>query len=291
VVVCDHGICLPETDRRAQVDAFVAIGNHLYQNGICVPQILAYDAFSGVVAVQDLGNLHLADVVAQISDLSQITGLYEKVIDRLILFSRKGAQGFDLSWTCQTPYYSRTLILENECRYFVDRFVQGYLGKNIDFDALADDFHFIADQALKGGINGLMHRDCQSKNIMIKNGAPFFIDFQAARIGPLQYDLASLLLDPYVALPKSVQKNLLVYTMDRLNLTSPDRRQEFRHNFDYCSLTRNLQILGAFAYLSRVKGKSWFETYIPPAMASLTHWMRTQAPDAVRRLKKLVLSL
>jgi aminoglycoside/choline kinase family phosphotransferase/choline kinase len=293
VVVCDHGICLPETDRRAQVDAFVAIGNHLYQNGICVPQILAYDAFSGVVAVQDLGNLHLADVVAQISDLSQITGLYEKVIDRLILFSRKGAQGFDLSWTCQTPYYSRTLILENECRYFVDRFVQGYLGKNIDFDALADDFHFIADQALTGGENGLMHRDCQSKNIMIKNGAPFFIDFQAARIGPLQYDLASLLLDPYVALPKPVQKNLLVYAMDRLNLTSPERRQQFIQNFDYCSLTRNLQILGAFAYLSRVKGKSWFETYIPTAMTSLKHWMHFQAPepDAVRRLKKLVLSL
>jgi aminoglycoside/choline kinase family phosphotransferase len=175
----------------------------------------------------------------------------------------------------------------------VDRFVQGYLGKNIDFDALADDFHFIADEALKGGINGLMHRDCQSKNIMIKNGAPFFIDFQAARIGPLQYDLASLLLDPYVALPKPVQKNLLVYAMDRLNLTSPERRQQFIQNFDYCSLTRNLQILGAFAYLSRVKGKSWFETYIPTALTSLTHWMHFQAPepDAVRRLKKLVLSL
>jgi aminoglycoside/choline kinase family phosphotransferase/choline kinase len=291
VVVCDHGICLPETDRRSQVDAFVAIGNHLYQKGICVPQILAHDAFSGMVAVQDLGNRHLADVVAQMTNLSQITDLYEKVIDRLILFSRKGAQGFDLSWTCQTPYYSRTLILENECRYFVDRFVQDYLGKDIDFDALTDDFHFIADQALTGGKNGLMHRDCQSKNIMINNGAPFFIDFQSARIGPLQYDLASLLLDPYVALPKTVQKKLLAYAMDRLNLISPDRRQQFKHNFDYCSLTRNLQILGAFAYLSQVKEKSWFETYIPPAMVSLKHWMHTQAPDAVRRLKKLVLSL
>ena len=290
-MICDHGICLSDTDRRAQVDAFVAIGNHLYQNGICVPQILAHDVLSGVVAVQDMGNLHLADVAAQMPDLSQITGMYQKVIDRLILFSRKGAQGFDLSWTCQTPYYSRSLILENECRYFVERFVQGYLGKNIAFDALADDFHFIAHQALTGGKNGLMHRDCQSKNIMIKNGAPFFIDFQSARIGPLQYDLASLLLDPYVDLPKPVQKDLLAYAMDRLNLISPDSRQQFKQNFDYCSLTRNLQILGAFAYLSRVKGKLWFETYIPTAMASLKHWMHTKAPDTIHRLKKLVLSL
>ncbi len=291
VVVCDHGICLPDTDRRAQLDAFVAIGNHLYHQGICVPRILAHDALSGVVAVQDLGNTHLADRVKQMPDRSQITDLYQKVIDRLIRFSRKGAQGFDLSWTCQTPYYSRTLILENECRYFMDRFVHGYLGRHIDFHALEDEFHFIADQALTGAVEGLMHRDCQSKNIMIKNDTPFFIDFQSARIGPLQYDLASLLQDPYVDLPKSVQKNLLVYAMDRLNLISADRRQPFIQNFDYCFLTRNLQILGAFAYLSRVKGKSWFETYIPTAMASLKHWMHTKGTDDVRRLKKLVLSL
>lgn len=288
VVICDHGICLPGTDQRAQVDAFVSIGRHLHRQGIPVPRILGHDALAGVVAVQDMGDTHLADRVKQMSEPADIVHLYQTVIDRLILFSRKGAQGFDLSWTCQTPYYSKSLILEKECRYFMDSFIQGYLGKQISFDALEDEFHFIAGQALAHGMEGLMHRDCQSRNIMIQNGEPVFIDFQAARLGPIQYDLASLLVDPYVRLSQPVQADLLAYAMDRLDLTAPDDRQRFVQSFDYCTLTRNLQMLGAFAYLGRIKKKQWFETHIPAAVASLKHWGQSRAPDTLRRLKKLI---
>ncbi|MEX1298102.1 MAG: sugar phosphate nucleotidyltransferase [Desulfotignum sp.] len=290
-IVCDHGICLPGSQTRSQMDAFVKIGHHLHDRGVAVPRILAHDSLAGVVAVQDLGNTHLADLVNQLSEPADILHIYRKVVDRLILFSKIGAVGFDLSWTCQTPYYSKSLILEKECRYFMDSFIQGYLGKNILFDALEDEFHFIADLALAHGMEGLMHRDCQSKNIMIKDGAPFFIDFQAARLGPIQYDLASLLVDPYVMLPEPVQTDLLAYAMDRLKLTSSDSRHRFVQSVDYCTLTRNLQILGAFAYLSRVKGKRWFETHIPAAVASLKRWGQTRAPDTLRRLKKLIMSL
>jgi aminoglycoside/choline kinase family phosphotransferase len=291
VVICDHGICLPGTDHRAQVDAFVSIGRHLYRHGIPVPRILAHDTLAGVVAVQDLGNTHLADRVKQTPEPADIFQIYQKVLDRLILFSQTGADGFDPSWTCQTPSYSRSLILEKECRYFMDSFVQGYLGKQISFDALVNEFDFIAGQALAHGMEGLMHRDCQSRNIMIKDNEPFFIDFQSARLGPIQYDLASLLIDPYVTLPESVQTALLAYAMDRLNLTGADTRQRFVQSYDYCTLTRNLQILGAFAYLSRVKGKQKFETHIPAAVASLKRWGQTRAPDRLRRLKKLIMRL
>jgi aminoglycoside/choline kinase family phosphotransferase len=291
VIVCDHGICLPGSQNRSQMDAFVKIGRHLHDREVVVPRILAHDSLAGLVAVQDLGNTHLADLVNQMSEPADIIHIYRKVVDRLILFSKNGADGFDLSWTCQTPYYSKSLILEKECRYFMDSFIQKYLGKNILFDALEDEFHFIADHALAHGIQGLMHRDCQSKNIMIKDGEPIFIDFQAARLGPIQYDLASLLVDPYVLLPEPVQTDLLVYAMDRLNLTSSDSRQRFVQCLDYCTLTRNLQILGAFAYLSRVKEKRWFETHIPAAVASLKQWVQTRAPDSLRRLKKLIMSL
>jgi len=290
-IVCDHGICRPGTHSRSQIDAFVKIGSHLHDRDVCVPRILAHDALAGVVAVQDLGNTHLADVVNQMTEPADIIHMYRKVIDRLIVFSKKGADGFDLSWTCQTPYYSKSLILEKECRYFMDSFIHTYLGKNILFDTLADEFHFIADHALAHGMEGLMHRDCQSKNIMIKDGTPFFIDFQAARLGPIQYDLASLLVDPYVMLPEPVQTDLLAYAMDRLHLTSSDSRHRFVQSVDYCTLTRNLQILGAFAYLSRVKKKWWFETHIPAAVASLKRWGQTRAPDTLRRLKKLIISL
>lgn len=290
-VVCDHGICLPGTDRRAQLDAFVSIGNHLHSRNIPVPKILAHDALAGIVVLEDLGEIHLADWVNRTPDLAGIIRTYRKVIDRLVLFSQKGATGFDLSWTCQTPFYSKDLILEKECRYFLEAFVRNFMKKHVDFDAFLDDFSFIADHALSEGLEGLMHRDCQSKNIMIKNGTPFFIDFQSARLGPFQYDLASLLLDPYVTLPQQAWQDLLIHAMDRLNLNSRDSRQRFVRSFDFCCLTRNMQILGAFAHLSRVKKKPWFEAYIPAALASLKHLVQQMESASVRRLKKLILSL
>ena len=131
-----------------------------------------------------------------------------------------------------------------------------------------NEFNFIADQAQKYAANGLMHRDFQSRNIMIKNHQPFFIDFQSARIGPLQYDLASLLIDPYVNLNIGIQKDLLDYAIQSLKLDTAQKLL-FLTNFNYCCLTRNLQMLGAFGFLTKIKKKTGFEPYIPNAIDSL----------------------
>jgi aminoglycoside/choline kinase family phosphotransferase/dTDP-glucose pyrophosphorylase len=291
VVISDHGICLPGSEDRAQVDAFVAIGNHLSSHGIPVPEILAHDALAGMVVLEDLGDTHLADTVSWMSTRADITRIYKTVIDQLILFSRKGADGFDLSWTCQTPFYSKELILEKECRYFMDAFVCKYLKKNISVHDLEDEFAYIADNALTGGVQGLMHRDCQSRNIMVKNNRVYFIDFQSARMGPIQYDLASLLMDPYVTLPDQVRQDLLAYAADRLGLVSGTSRQAFVRCYHFCCLSRNMQILGAFAHLSRVKNKPGFEAHIPAAFASLKHLVRQETFARLGRLKELILNL
>jgi aminoglycoside/choline kinase family phosphotransferase/choline kinase len=290
VVISDHGICLPGSEDRAQVDAFVAIGNHLSACGIPVPQILAHDALAGMVVLEDLGDTHLADTVSLMSTRAEITRIYKTVIDQLIQFSRKGAEGFDLSWTCQTPFYSKALILEKECRYFMEAFVHGYLKKNVSAHDLEEEFAYIADNALAGGMQGLMHRDCQSRNIMVKNNAVYFIDFQTARMGPFQYDLASLLMDPYVTLSDRIRQDLVAYAMDRLGLVSKTSRHTFTCSYHFCCLTRNMQILGAFAHLSRVKNKPGFAAHIPAAIASLKHVMRQEASAPMVRLKELILN-
>lgn len=291
VVLCDHGICLPGSEARAQLEAFVHIGNHLSRQGIPVPRILAHDPLAGMVALEDLGNTHLVDQVNNTCDESTIKQMYKKVINQLILFSQKGAHGFDPAWTYQTPTYSKGLILEKECRYFMDAFMNNYLKKNLSFETFEDEFCFVAQKALDGGFTGLMHRDCQSKNIMVKNTTVYFIDFQSARTGPFQYDLASLLLDPYVTLPKQVQQDLVSYAMDRLGLDVEAQRQRFAQCFHFCSLTRNLQILGAFAHLSRVKKKTGFEQHIPAAVASLKQLIQNMDTSPVPILTKLILSL
>jgi aminoglycoside/choline kinase family phosphotransferase/dTDP-glucose pyrophosphorylase len=289
LVLSDHGICLAQSENHSQLQAFVSIGAHLVSQKIAVPKVLGHDILSGQVALEDLGDVHLASVVHQTQNSSTLMTLYKKVIDRLIEFSQTGRLNFDTRWTCQTTAYSKELILEKECAYFMTAFIQGYLGREDTFESYAHEFDTIADNALEHCVDGLMHRDLQSKNIMIHHDKIYFIDFQSARKGPLQYDLASLLIDPYVNLPKGIQEELVSYTLSRLEIVSTIEQNKFKRCYQYCCLTRNLQFLGAFAFLSRVKGKKRFESYIPRAVNSLKSNIQQLA--SLPTLKKLVNTL
>lgn len=289
LVLSDHGICLAQSENHSQLQAFVNIGAHLVSQKVAVPKILGYDVLSGQVALEDLGDVHLSAVVHQTQDPATLMALYKKVIDQLIEFSQIGRLNFDTRWTCQTTAYSKELILEKECAYFMTAFIQGFLGKKETFESYAHEFDTIADNALEHCVVGLMHRDMQSKNIMIHNDKIYFIDFQSARKGPLQYDLASLLIDPYVNLPQGIQEALVSYTMSRLGIASTIEQSKFKRCYHYCCVTRNLQFLGAFAFLSQIKGKKRFESYIPQAVRSLKSNIQRLA--SVPTLKKLVNTL
>jgi aminoglycoside/choline kinase family phosphotransferase len=207
--------------------------------------------------------------------------LYRRVIDRWVDMAMECIKGFDPEWTYQTRQYNRRVILENECRYFVEAFLNGYLGWDIEYDVMAEEFENLASETLKAAPFGLMHRDLQSRNIMLQNEKIYFIDFQGARPGPLQYDLASLLIDPYVGLPRSVQKDLLDYCADRVAGRYGIDAAAFQDGYPCCALTRNLQMLGAFSFLSRVKNKTQFEAYIPGAVQRLQRRLKNAGSIAV----------
>ena len=289
-VICDHDICLPDSDELRQLNAFIHIGNHLFSTGIPVPRILNHDALSGMVLLDDLGDTHLETWINRTNTAPDRLKMYKRVIDHVIDLSIKGRQGFKKEWACQTETYSKEVILEKECRYFVEAFIQGYLNVDISFHYFSTEFHHISDHALKHGFMGLMHRDMQSRNIMIHNNHPFFIDFQSARLGPLQYDLASLLIDPYVNLNVTIQKDLLHYAMKKLNL-NPKESQNFLECYRYCCLTRNLQFLGAFSFLSQIKMKKQFQTYIPYAIKSLKKIITELKTDKLPKLSTFVQTL
>jgi aminoglycoside/choline kinase family phosphotransferase/choline kinase len=266
IIMVDHGI--RQTTMTSEVDSFVYLGRHLFRQGVSVPKIYFYDTFSGLVFLEDLGDVHLQQTVQSKND-STVIGLYKSVIEQLIKLSRNGADKFDRTWTYQTSDYNQELILEKECRYFLEAFLNGYLQFKQRFEDFQADFIALADKALQYPTMGFMHRDMQSRNIMIKGRDIYFIDFQGGRIGPIQYDLASLLIDPYVELPHAVQAQLIDYSIEALSAVTELESEKFRSCYHYCTLTRNLQILGAFAYLSRVEGKRHFERYIPAAVRTL----------------------
>jgi aminoglycoside/choline kinase family phosphotransferase/GTP:adenosylcobinamide-phosphate guanylyltransferase len=286
MILVDHGI--KQTDQVEEADAFVNIGRHLFDRGLPVPQIYDGDTFAGYAFMEDLGNLDLQTSVQQAENDEKIIDLYRSVIQQLIKFSVSGAERFDAAWAYQTSSYSKALILEKECRYFVDAFLNTYLGLEIVYEDFEKEFEFLAEKALEHARPGLMHRDFQSRNIMIKNDEFYFIDFQASRMGPIQYDLAALLIDPYVQLPQDIQDRLLGYCLEKLQADMNLNADNFCRCYRYCRLTRNLQILGAFGYLSRVKEKTHFEKYIPAAIRTLGRNLKKPEHKTLPRLTALV---
>ncbi len=263
IIVADHGIT--PTLAGSEMNAFVTIGTHLYDRGIPVPRIYAHDPFSGLVYMEDLGSCHLQQVVHQAMQIRDIEPLYRRVIDTWIDLTKNAAKGFDPNWTCQSRSYDENLIVEKECRYFIDAFVNGFLGMKVDDGQMSAEFTDLARATLDSGTMGLIHRDFQSRNIMVREGRPCLIDFQGARWGPVQYDLASLLIDPYANLPEAVRRRLLDYAVRQATALWGATSDRFIRGFHYCCVTRNLQMLGAFGFLSQVKKKAHFEKWIPLA--------------------------
>ncbi|RLA99153.1 MAG: aminoglycoside phosphotransferase, partial [Deltaproteobacteria bacterium] len=136
--------------------------------------------------------------------------------------------------------------------------------------------------------NFLMHRDFQSRNIMLKEGKFYFIDFQGARFGPPTYDLASFLIDPYVGVPQQLQAELLEGYFDEIKFQIKASREEFINWYWLTALCRNLQILAAFVFLSQVKKKPFFAQFIKPALRQLCHTLDHVDSHKFKRLRFIV---
>ena len=244
------------------------IGHHLYQHGVAVPKCYDYDANSGIVLCEDLGDrlLHAALPDLTVQEKKQ---WYQKAIDALQLLQVKGREGFDREWCWDTDRYDHQLMVKRESEYFCDAFCRDLLGITDFAPGLHDEFEQIANLAGAQPDDFLIHRDFQSRNLMLSNDQIRIIDFQGARLGPLGYDLASLLLDPYAALDSDLCDELKTYYITTLSKYIHLDPHSFNEGYYYLFLQRNLQILGAFAFLSQQKGKVFFKDFLKPALISL----------------------
>ncbi|MFH1980260.1 MAG: sugar phosphate nucleotidyltransferase [Pseudomonadota bacterium] len=290
LVMVDHGIRERESE-TTEADAFIHIARHLFRCGVPVPRIHAACAFSGIVVVEDAGDVHLQEESVTNRPPAALERRYRKVIDALVHMATAGINGFDTHWTWQSPHYDRALILEKECRYFMEAYVNGVAGLTTCYSDLLPEFSALADAALENAVMGFLHRDFQSRNIMVCGPDIRIIDFQGGRIGPLQYDLASLLCDPYITLPPSLAATLLDYALDRTAAAVPVDPASFRSGFHLLSICRMMQALGAYGFLWRAKGKSDFRQYIPVALDRLrnllAHLDRPELPQLTALVETL----
>ncbi|MDF1578894.1 MAG: phosphotransferase [Desulfobulbales bacterium] len=259
-------------DERGLAEARSAwlIGNHLRRCGVVVPEIFGYDSATGVIACEDLGDILLHDEISAGEwPEERLIGVYEEAVGLLAHMQVVGGNGFKAEWCWQTGVYDRRLMLARESGYFLESFCRGFLGIGALPAGLAGEFIELAESAAAAPAGFFLHRDFQSRNLMLHNGCLRVIDFQGGRFGPLGYDLASLLIDPYAALPAYVQERLVQKYMETLSGYSGVGGAFSIENYYLLALQRNLQILGAFAFLSEVRRKVFFRGYLAPATLNL----------------------
>lgn len=246
------------------------IGSHLYRCGVPVPQIFAFDEQTGIIVFEDLGDVLLHNYIKDHSVQSDIVlNYYKEAIKALVRLQVSGKEGFVVDYCWDTVKYDEQLMLEKESNYFRQAFCEDFLGFHDLPEVLNEEFLLLAKSAAQQAAEYLLHRDFQSRNLMVHKDSIRVIDFQGARFGPLGYDLASLLIDPYAEIPSKLQEKLLDYYLSILELQISVDRNRFIEGYYNMVLQRNLQILGAFAFLSQKKGKMFFHEYIKPASSSL----------------------
>ncbi|MDU9047794.1 MAG: phosphotransferase [Candidatus Electrothrix sp. Rat3] len=281
----------PPPDAAAGLREAVAgwhIGRHLFATGAPVPELYGFEEQSGLLVCEDLGDQRLHDLMQKKgNDSEQIIQLYRQTVSELARMQVRGSQGFKPDWCWDTPKYDRALMLERESGYFLRALCRDFLQLEIDEEKIAQDFHALADKASQAEATFFLHRDFQSRNIMIQQERVRFIDYQAGRQGPLAYDLASLLIDPYAALPALLLEELLEHYLDTLTSLLPYDRAQFQQEYLLLALQRNLQILGAFAFLGQQRGKPFFRQYLAPALHSLRGLLAKTATAEYLYLKSL----
>lgn len=268
--------------------AYLKIGNHMVEKGLPLPGILKHDLDSGYFILEDMGDRMLQDEAKESTNRLK---LYENAIETLLRLQTDGKEGFDTSWCCQTPFYDASLMREKEAWYFRDSFLRDYIQAAIDPAILDEPFEYIISMAEKADKDYLLHRDFQSRNIMCRDKGIAILDWQGARQGPLAYDLASLVFDPYVDLKEKERRHLINVYESLLIKKNPYAFESFKKYFSYIAVMRLLQALGAYSFLSKNRGKTYFEKYIPVALKILRALLDETADRRISPLLNIIKEL
>jgi aminoglycoside/choline kinase family phosphotransferase/choline kinase len=249
-------------------ERFIKIGEYFYDKGFGTPEIFNYSKAQYAVLVEDLGD----ETVYEALKRGNQREMYSKVIDWLVEFQKESCE---LGVGCRTEVnrYFDYRGMRWETEYFTDNFLKRHLGvDDAKCAKLQHAFDMLANEALSQP-QILIHRDFQSQNIMIKDGQVRIVDFQGARQGPVAYDLMSLLKDAYVDIHKDLRKELEDYYYEKLQKTGVKKlffsREQFLKYTVVAGLQRNMQALGAFTFLSFVKGKQRYLDFIPGGVRNL----------------------
>ncbi|HEY6913185.1 MAG TPA: RNase adapter RapZ, partial [Paludibacter sp.] len=225
----------------------------------------------------DLGDTLLFDYIAG----GRKTGVFaegekemlRKTMRKLPEVQVLGAKGFDFSVCYPQPEFNERSILW-DLNYFKYCFLKS-TGLEFQENRLEDDFYKLSEILLRAKTDTFMYRDFQSRNVMVKDGQPYFIDFQGGRKGPLQYDVASFLWQAKAQYNDELREELLQTYLDALKELVTVDEAEFRNQLAHFVLFRTLQVLGAYGFRGYFEKKPHFLQSIPYAIENLRSLLKT----------------
>jgi len=259
---------------REENAAFLAFTKHFRRHGLPVPEIYAEDLDRGAYLEEDLGDTTLFEFLSQNrsgeSIAPAVVEAYREAVAVLPRFQVEAARDLDYSVCYPASSFDRQSIAW-DLNYFKYYFLR-LAGIPFNEHALEGDFNRLADFLLTAPRDYFLYRDFQSRNIMLRNGQPFFLDYQGGRRGALQYDIASLLFDAKADLPPALRGELLDHYLDALSHYIPLEREAFlRHYYPY-AYVRIMQALGAYGYRGFFERRAHFLQSVPYALKNI-RWL------------------
>ncbi|MDR0988458.1 MAG: phosphotransferase [Prevotellaceae bacterium] len=262
-------------------NAFLYMAKHFKEKGLPVPQVLTQSKDHAFYLQEDLGNTLLFDAIEKGRKTSvfdeQEKELLRKTMRLLPAVQFAGAEGMDFSHCYpQADFNSRSILWD--LNYFKYCFLKA-TGMEFLEDKLEDDFQKMSDVLLRSSSATFMYRDFQSRNVMIKEGEPWFIDFQGGRKGPVYYDVASFLWQAKASYPESLRSELLQEYIHSLRKYQPVDEDYFHAQLRHFVLFRTMQVLGAYGFRGYFEKKPHFIQSVPFAIENLRRLLQEPYPE------------
>lgn len=254
---------------REENNAFIRLSAHFLSKGIKVPKVLAVSEDGMRYIQEDLGDDQLYKVVSQGRESGEYSS-YEcrllcRAMEMLPKLQFKGAEGLDWSVCYPEPAFNERMILF-DLNYFKYCFLKA-TGLEFNEVKLQDDFERLKTDLMQDMGDTFMYRDFQARNVMMKDGEPYFIDFQGGRRGPIYYDVASFIWQARSRYPENLRKEMVQTYLRALKGYMDVDEAHFNERLRLFVLFRTLQVLGAYGF------RGYFEKNRISLRAFLTLWV------------------
>ncbi len=251
--------------------AFVALSKAFITSGVNAPKVLAVSADGVCYLQEDLGNETLYSALQDARSKGAFGAADVKLLCNVVSLLPRiqfgVAQHFDFSLCYPVSDFNERVIMW-DLNYFKYCFLKG-VGVEFNESRLEDEFEKLASSLLSDNDNVFLYRDFQSRNVMLKDGAPYFIDFQGGRRGPVYYDIASFVGQARAKYPEAVVGAMVDAYINALGEYKSVDRAHFMQQLRIFRIFRLLQNLGAYGYRGLFERKKAFVESIPAALEQL----------------------